>query len=147
MTKVAVAGSSYIEVEDAGGVARDLSAFVEAVEPVGQQVSALDVTGLNDESRQLAAGPEPVQEFTLRCLFDDTPVTGPDAVLAGIVGRVVTISYGPAGRRAGQRRITGQFLCLSYQVGGSVAEGNKSGLVRFTARFQQSGPVTLDVWS
>ena len=147
MAKVAVAGSSYIEVSDANGVARNLSPYVEVVEPLGQQVSALDVTGLNDESRQLAAGLEPVQGFTLRGLFDDTPVTGPDAVLAGVVGRVVTISYGPAGRGAGQRRITGQFLCLSYQVGGSVGDGSRVGLVRFTARFQQSGPVTLDVWS
>ena len=147
MAKAPVAGSSYIEVSDANGVARNLSPYVEAVEPVGQQVSALDVTGLNDESRQLAAGPEPVQEFTLRGLFDDTPVTGPDATLSGIVGQVVTISYGPAGRGTGQRRITGQFLCLSYQVGGSVAEEGGAGLVRFTARFQQSGPVTLGVWS
>ncbi|MDE2779558.1 MAG: hypothetical protein OXI91_07785 [Chloroflexota bacterium] len=147
MAKAPVAGSSYIEVSDASGVARDLSSYVEAVEPLGQQVSALDVTGLNDESRRLAAGPEPVQEFTLRGLFDDTPVTGPDAVLAGIVGQVVTVSYGPAGRGSGQRRVTGRFLCLSYQVGGSVAEGGGAGLVRFAARFQQSGPVTLEVWS
>ena len=147
MAKVPVAGSSYIEVDDASGVARNLSAFVEAVEPVGQQVSALDVTGLNDESRQLVAGLAPVQEFTLRGLFDDTPVSGPDAVLAGIVGHVVTVSYGPAGNSAGQRRISGRFLCVSYQVGGSVKEGPRAGLVRFTARFQQSGPVTLDVWS
>lgn len=147
MAKVPVAGRSYIEVNDVNGVARNLSPCVEAVEPLGLLVAALDVTGLNDNSRQLAAGLEPAQEFTLRGLFDDTPVTGPDAVLAGIVGHVVTVSYGPSGNGPGQRRITGEFLCLSYQVSGSVADGSRVGLVRFTARFQQSGPVTLGVWS
>ena len=147
MAKAPVAGRSYIEITDVNGVARNLSACVEAVGPLGLLVAALDVTGLNDDARQLVAGLEPVQEFTLQGLFDDTPVTGPDAVLAGIVGQVVTVSYGPAGRGTGQRRVTGRFLCLSYQVSGSVADGSRVGLVRFTARFQQSGPVTLDVWS
>ena len=146
MAKVPVAGQSYIEINDAGGVPRNLSPYVEEVEPLGRQVSALEVTGLNDSSRQVIAGMEQVQEFTLRGLYDDTPVTGPDAVLAGIVGQVVTVSYGPAGSGAGQRKISGQFLCLSYLVGGKVEEGRNAGLVRFTARFQQSGPVTLGVW-
>ena len=147
MAKVPVAGRSYIEVDDINGIARNLSPYVEAVEPLGRTVAALDVTGLNDSSRHLAAGLEPAQEFTLLGLFDDTPVTGPDAVLAGIVGQVVTVSYGPAGKGAGQRRITGEFLCLGYRVGGSVSDGSRVGLVRFTARFQQSGLVTLGVWS
>ncbi len=146
MARVPVAGNSYIEINDSGGVPRNLSAWVEEVEPLGQQVSAVDVTALNDTSRQVVKGVEPVQEFILRGLFDDTPVTGPDAVLAGIVGQVVTVAYGPAGNRAGQRKISGQFLCLSYQVGGRAEESRNPGLVRFTARFRQSGPVTLGTW-
>ena len=101
MPSAPVAGNSYIEIDDSGGAARNLSAWVEEVEPVGQQVSAVDVTGLNDTSRQVAAGVEPVQEFVLRGLFDATPITGPDAVLAGIVGKAVTVAYGPAGNAAG----------------------------------------------
>ena len=146
MAKVPVAGQSYIEIDDAGGVARDLSAFVDEVEPLGRLVSFRDVTGLNEESRQVVAGPEPAQQFTLRGLFDDSPVTGSDAVLSGIVGQVVTVSYGPAGKTAGQRKVTGRFLCLAYQVGGRVETGKAVGLVRFSARFQQAGPVTLGVW-
>ncbi|MDE2940175.1 MAG: hypothetical protein OXR67_14865 [Chloroflexota bacterium] len=146
MPRVPVAGNSYIEIDDSGGTARNLSAWVEEVEPLGRQVSAVDVTALNDTSRQVSAGVEPVQEFTLHGLFDDTPVTGPDAVLAGIVGTVVTVSYGPAGNGAGQRKISGEFLCLSYQVGGRAEEGRNPGPVRFTARFRQSGPVTLGLW-
>ena len=146
MPRVPVAGSSYIEIDDSGAVARNLSAWVEEVEPLGQQVSAVDVTALNDTSRQVVQGVEPVQEFVLRGLFDDTPVTGPDAVLAGIVGKVVTVAYGPAGSAVGQRKISGEFLCLSYQVGGRAEEGRNPGPVRFTARFRQSGPVTLGAW-
>lgn len=146
MPRAPVAGSSYIEIDDSGGTARDLSAWVEEVEPLGRQVSAVDVTALNDTSRQVTAGVEPVQEFTLRGLFDDTPVTGPDAVLAGIVGTVVTVAYGPAGNAAGQRKISGRFLCLAYQVGGRAEEGRNPGPVRFNARFRQSGPVTLGTW-
>ena len=146
MPRALVAGSSYIEIDDSRGVPRNLSAWVEEVEPLGRQVSAVDVTALNDTSRHAVKGVEPVQEFTLRGLFDDTPVTGPDAVLSGIVGTVVTVAYGPAGNAAGQRKISGQFLCLSYQVGGRAEEGPNPGLVRFTARFRQSGPVTLATW-
>ena len=146
MPRVPVAGNSYIEIDDADGTPRNLSGCVEEVEAVGKQVSAVDVTGLNDRTRQVAAGPEPAQQFTLRGLFDDTPVTGSDAVLSGIVGQVVTVSYGPAGNAAGQRKITGEFLCLSYQVGARVEGSEEVAPVRFVARFQQSGPVTLGVW-
>ena len=146
MAKVSVAGRSYLEVDDANGVARNLSAFVEEVEPFGRQVSALDATGLNDEARRVVAGIGPARQFTLRGLYDDTPATGSDAVLAGIVGRHVTVSYGPAGNGAGQRKVSGRFLCVSYLVGGKAHEGRDVGMVRFEARFQQAGPVTLGVW-
>ena len=146
MTKVPVAGLSYIEIDDANGVARNLSPYVEEIEPLGQQVVAFDVTGLNDKARRAVAGIGPAQQFTLRGFFDDTPVTGSDAVLAGIVGKSVTVSYGPAGSGGGQRKVSGLFLCLSYQVGGKARDGGDVGLVRFEARFQQTGPVTLGVW-
>lgn len=146
MAGVPVSGNSYIEIGDADGVSRDLSPFVEEVEPLGWLVSYVDVTGLNDESSRVAGGNAASQEFTLRGLFDDTPDTGSDAVLGGIVGREVNVSYGPAGRATGERRITGRFLCTGYQVGGRLEKGKAVGLVRFVARFRQSGPVTLDHW-
>ena len=146
MAKVPVAGRSYIEIDDAGGTPRDLSPFVEEVEPLGRLLSYVDVTGLNDSASRIAEGNGAPQEFTLRGLFDDTPVTGSDAVLGGIVGREVTVSYGPGGRKAGERRITGRFLCTGYQVGGRLERGKTVGLVRFVARFRQAGPVTLTAW-
>ena len=141
MAKYPMAGHSYIEVDDAGGLPRNLSPYIAEIEPLGRAVSGVDVTGLKDAAQRTGAGPETAQEFALYGFFDDTPVSGPDATLAGIVGRIGTVSYGPAGNLAGQRKISGEFLCLSYQV-----FGRGDGPVRFQARFRQSGPVVFGVW-
>jgi len=141
VVKFAVAGSSYLEIDDAGGTPRNLSAYIEEMEPLGKAVSALDVTGLNDAAQRVIAGAELAQEFTLRGVFDNTATSGPDAVLAGVVGKTGTVSYGPAGNGLGQRKITGEFLCLSYQV---ISRAGQQ--VRFTARFRQDGAVSITTW-
>ena len=152
MAKYPVAGHSYIEVDDAAGVPRNLSPYVDEIEPLGRQVSFFDVTGLNDRAQQVIAGVEPSQEFSLYGLFDNIPVVGPDATLPGIVGKIGTVSYGPAGNDTGKRKVTGEFLCLSYQIIGKLdlSMGSRGGgadnPVRFTARFRQSGSVTVTVW-
>jgi hypothetical protein len=141
VVKYAVAGSSYIEIDDAGGTPRNLSAYIEELEPLGKAVSLLDVTGLNDAAQRVIAGPELAQEFDLRGAFDNTATTGPDAVLAGLVGKIGTVSYGPAGNGSGQRKITGEFLCLTYQV---ISQAGRQ--VRFIARFRQDGAVSITTW-
>ena len=132
---------SYIAVADADGVLRDLSPWVERIGPLGRAVSAVDVTGVNDAAARTAAGPEPAQEFVIAGRWDDTPAIGPDATLSGIVGRTAAVQYGPAGNAPGQRRISGRFRCLSYQVSSRAGEP-----VRFEAVFRQDGAVTLGVW-
>ena len=72
MTKYLAAGHSYIEVDDAGGTPRNLSPYVEEMEPLGLEVSFLDVTGLNDAARRVIAGVQSGPEFVLRGIFDDT---------------------------------------------------------------------------
>lgn len=141
MARYPMAGHSHIAVDDAAGTPRDLSPWIVEIEPLGRAISYVAITGLADPAQRVQAGPEPGQEFALYGIFDDTPAVGPDAVLAAIVGLVGTVSYGPAGRAPGQRKISGEFLCLSYQIMGRV-----DGPVRFTARFRQTGPVTLSVW-
>ncbi len=141
MAKYPVAGNSYIEIDDAGGTPRNLSPYVDEIEPLGQEISFLDVTGLNDAAQRVIAGPQLGQEFTLRGVFDDTATTGPDAVLSGIVGKIATVSYGPAGSSSGQRRITGEFLCLSYRGISRVKHQ-----VRFAARFRQDDIISLNTW-
>lgn len=141
MAKYPVAGNSYLEVDDSAGTPRDLSAFVDEIEPLGAVVSFLDVTGLNDTAQRVISGVELGQEFLLRGVFDDTVATGPDAVLAGIVGKIGTVSYGPAGNGSGQRKLSGEFLCVEYQVISKV--GNQ---VRFDARFKQDDAISITTW-
>ena len=141
MAKYPVAGNSYIEVDDSGGTPRNLSAYVEEIGPLGQDVSFLDVTGLNDTSQRIIAGVEPGQELVLRGAFDNTAATGPDAVLSGIVGKTGTVSYAPAGNSSGQRKITGEFLCMSYRVISKLGHQ-----VRFEARFKQDDAIALTTW-
>ncbi len=141
MTGYASAGRSHVAVADAGGVLRDLSPWVERAGPLGKALSGRDVTGVNDTSARTAAGFAVAQEFTLAGRWDDTPGIGPDAVLAGIVGRSVSVQYGPAGRASGQRRVSGHFVCLSYRI---TSETGKP--VRFEAAFRQDGPVELGTW-
>lgn len=141
MSKYPVAGNSYVEVDDAGGTPRDLSPYIDEIEPLGLEVSFLDVTGLNDTARRVIAGVQSGPEFALRGLFDDTAATGPDAVLSGIAGQIVTVSYGPAGNASGQRKVTGEFLCLSYRI---ISKVNNQ--VRFEARFKPDGAVSAMVW-
>jgi hypothetical protein len=141
MAKYPVAGNSYIEVDDLGGTPRNMSAYVDEIGPLAQEVSFLDVTGLNDTAQRVIPGVEPGQELVLRGDFDDTSTTGVDAVLSGIVGKTVTVSYGPAGSSSGQRKITGEFLCLSYRVISKLGDQ-----VRFEARFKQDNAITLTTW-
>jgi hypothetical protein len=141
LAKYPVAGNSYIEVDDSGGTPRNMSAYVDEIGPLGQEVSFLHVTGLNDTAQRVIPGVEPGQELVLRGAFDDTSTTGADAVLSGIVGKTVTVSYGPAGSSSGQRKMTGEFLCLSYRVISKLGDQ-----VRFEARFKQDNAITLTTW-
>ena len=141
MTGYSSAGRSHVAVADAAGTLRDLSPWVERVGPLGPAFAGRDVSGVNDTSARTAAGSAVAQEFTLAGRWDDTPGIGPDAVLAGVVGKSVAIRYGPVGSARGQRRVSGTFVCLSYRISSRAGEP-----VRFEAGFRQDGPVTLDTW-
>ncbi|MFB3098136.1 MAG: hypothetical protein ACE1ZZ_05635 [Dehalococcoidia bacterium] len=141
MAKFPADGSSYIEVDDSGGTPQNLSPYVDEIELLGQKVVFLDVTGLSDTAQRVIAGIQLSQDFLLRGAFDDQTITGPDAVLTGIVGQIGTVSLGPAGNGAGQRKISGEFLCLSYQVISRVSH-----LVKFESRFKQDDNLSLGSW-
>ena len=134
-------GCGYLALTDSEGATQDLSPWVERVGPLGRAVSGHDAAGLNDAASRTMAGPEAAQEFAVAGRWDGTPGIGPDAVLCSLVGRTTTVDYGPVGRSAGQRRITGRFVCLSYRV---VSQAGQP--VRFEAAFRQDGPVSMEVW-
>ena len=141
MTGYASTGRSYVAVADADGMMRDLSAWVDRIGPLGRELSARDITGVNDTAARTAAGPETAQEFVLSGRWDDTRGIGPDAVLSGIVGRSVQVDYGPVGNGPELRRVSGRFVCLSYRITSRAGEP-----VRFEARFRQDGAAELGVW-
>lgn len=141
MTGYSSAGRSYVAVEDAGGVLRNLSPWVERIGPLGRDLSARDASGVNDSAPRTTAGMELAQEFALTGRWDDTPDIGPDVVLSKIVGRTVAVEYGPAGNGPGQRQVSGQFVCLSYRISSAAGEP-----VRFEARFRQDGSAELGTW-
>ena len=58
------------------------------------------------------------------------------------MGQIGTVSYGPAGSASGQRKVTGEFLCLEYRIVSKLGSQ-----VRFQARFTQDGAVTLGTWA
>ena len=142
MAKFQVSGNSYIEIDDSAGTPRNLTPYLVEIESLGKEVSFLDVTGLDDAAQRVIAGPEQEQEFELDGVFDDTATSGPDAVLSGIVGKIGTVSYGPAGKSAGQRKITGEFLCLSYSIASRINR-----LVRFKAKFRQDDAISITTWA
>ena len=141
MTGYASAGRSHVAVSDSSGIMRDLSPWVERIGPVGRELSARDVTGVNDGAARTASGIETAQEFAVSGRWDDTPGIGPDAILPGVVGMSVRVEYGPAGNGPGRRRVSGRFVCLSYRISSAAGE-----TVRFEARFRQDGPVQMGAW-
>ena len=127
MTGYASTGRSYVAVADAGGTLRDLSPWVERAGPLGLEFAGRDVTGVNDTAARTVAGPPAAQEFTVSGRWDDTPIIGPDAVLAGVVGRSVAVEYGPVGQRTGPTARVGDVRVpvLSHQQ-----PGERTGAVR-----------------
>lgn len=131
----------YIDIDDSGGTARDLSKYVFEVLGLGVTYEPELVTGVDDTGRRVVAGIQASSVFTIRGRFHPRATVGPDAVLSGAVGKVGTVAYGPVGNNTGSRKISGEFFCLSYEVS-SLENGD----VEFEARFQNDGSVTLGTW-
>ena len=114
-----VAGNTVVLVDDASGTARALTAFIDTVGGIGKQTAQLDVTSFADSAERIIAGIEESAEVTLSGPWSDSG-TGVDAYLPALVGTINTIEVNPAGTGAGARKITGEFLCLSYKVNMAV---------------------------
>jgi predicted secreted protein len=66
-----------------------------------------------------------------------------DAVLAGVVGQdtLLNWNYGPGGSTTGYVKFTGSAILTKYSVDSPVGD-----VVKFSADFQVSGPVTRTTW-
>lgn len=127
----------FLEIDDAGGVARNISPYLDTIEPTYSNDIHDDTTfgqdghtkrgGLTDGSINIGG------------LWDKTADVGTRIVLRGLVGKSepVDFTYGPEGNTTGLVKDTGKFVLENYQESVPVAD-----LIRFTATLQISGTVT-----
>lgn len=104
LVKYNSAGTSYVEVDDSGGTPRDISPYADYIDFCGRDFYDPTVS---------------VKQIVIQGPWDDKASTGSDVVLAGILGTVVTVSFGPAGNGSGARKITGigHFLTIASKPG------------------------------
>ena len=98
-------------IADAGGVMRDLSAYVSEVRELPGERALDDVTALGDDGARFNLSAE-VVAFSLRGIYDDTANTGTDAVLGALRYHTAptAFEYAPAGLTAGQSEIHRRLL-------------------------------------
>ena len=128
-----VSGVTVVRVDDFSGTIRALTAFIDTVGGIGKQVGNLDITSFADSAERIIAGIEESGEVTLSGPWSDSG-TGVDAYLPALVGTINTIEVNPAGTGAGARKITGEFLCMSYKMTLGVKDA-----VRWESRHKLDG--------
>ena len=138
MAKFKVAGSTIIEIDNNAGTIRNLSAFVDTISSLGKQVASLDVTAFSDTAERVIAGIEESQEFTISGHYDNTTTTGPDAVLAPLVGTLGSVTLSPVGSSGPNRKFSTEALCIRYTTSAEV-----KGRVEFEAAFKADGAMTV----
>lgn len=138
MAKYKVAGNTVYKQDDKNGTIRDLVSYVDTITSLGQEFMPLDVTAFADGAERVIAGIEKSVEWTISGFFEDTATTGPDAVLAPLVGTLGTFEYYPAGTTAGRRKLSGECLCIFYRPKAEV-----KGRVEYEAGFKLDGTMTI----
>lgn len=116
MARYLVSGTSIVRVDNSTGTILSLGTAIDSVSDVGKQVDALEVTAFSDTAERFIAGIEKSQEVTLEGPYEDSGSAAPDNHYSTLVGTIQTVEFNPAGTASGRRKITGEFLCVSYQV-------------------------------
>jgi hypothetical protein len=118
-------------VQDAGGVVRDLSGFLDS-EGLSRSADTAEVTVGGNTSKRYIPG-----------LKDGTiPIDGPwDATVDGYLNGILAVErnfvYNPAGNGAGLVTYTGAAILTSYEPDTSVDDAG-----RISGEFQVTGDVT-----
>lgn len=135
--------NSYISVEDSAGTTlRNLTTYVTDVESNFNQEVA-DTTTKGQTARTFVQG-HTEAKLKMSGHWDNTASTGPDAVLAGLIGDTGTVGFewGPEGNTAGDVKYSGEAILLSYNISSPLAD-----VVMFDAEFQVTGTVTKGTFS
>lgn len=101
----------YIAIDDSGGSPHDISAYVTNVEGFPGDAASHDVTTYSKATVARNAGLKDCKPV-LTGVYDPTV----DGWLAGALGVIGTVTYGPSGSTAGYQKYTGEFLLVSYKV-------------------------------
>lgn len=130
--------NSHFSVEDSAGTTlRTLTTYVTDVESNWDQEVA-DTTCKGQTARTFVQG-HTAMKLKISGHWDNTATTGPDVVLAGLVGDTgtCTFEWGPEGNTAADIKYTGECVILSYNISSPLAD-----VVKFDAEFQVTGSVT-----
>lgn len=128
----AVHGSkAFFSIQDAGSVARDISAFIDD-SGISKSADTADVSTGGSTSKKYIPG---LKDATI-------PVGGPwDATVDGYLDGILAIErnfiYRPAGTGTGLVEYTGAAILNSYEPSTAIDDAG-----RFTGEFQVTGNVT-----
>ena len=132
---------SKFYIDDVGGARRDLSPRLTGVSGIPGARALVDVTSFSDEGRAYAPGPDD-SAIKLTGEFDDSPDSGPDAVLSALLRHPApaAFEYAPAGSSPGSVAYKGKCWVERYEVGS--ANGKRVG---FTATLRVEGRVSRTI--
>lgn len=133
---------AVFKLDDSGGTLRDLSSYLTSID-FPQDVDIPDTTTFGNTTRQRDVVGLIDNKVSLQGFWDPTSTTGPDAVLASLVGAANTASveYGPAGSTGGYVKRTAEARLTSYKVTSGV-----DGVCSFSADLVIDGAVTNTTW-
>lgn len=141
MTNRAGRSQLYIEIDDSGGTARNLTPDVEEVRGFGKSFRVLRVSGVDDDGERVSAGLQEAVEVVIEGDSNPLATTGSDTVLSGLLGGIGTISFGPYGNHSGTLKFSGEYLLKRWTL-----DTLKNGDVKFRAVFVQDAVVTVGTW-
>ncbi len=118
---------SYLAIEDIGGVSRDLSAFVTAIDGTFTTETA-ETQGMGGTAHKTRIAGQRDSKVTLTLRWDPTATTGPATVLAalafngGVKTSLVapTVIYGPSGSTGTMVKYTGTAIVTSFKPGSKL---------------------------
>jgi len=135
--------NAVFTLDDSGGTARALRAFLNSVTGLPGARGLSEVTAFGDDGTKSIPSLANVT-FSIAGHFDDTATTGIWVVLNSIrlADAASDFEYGPAGSTAGYPKITGQCWLTEFTVDASVSER-----VPIAATFQVEGIPTVGEFS
>jgi hypothetical protein len=124
-------------IDNAAGTLTTLTPYVDSVE-LNHAIDTAETTTMGAEAKTFVSGQSDAT-LSVSGKYDSTVTTGPDVVLAGLIGLEATSTFeaGPEGSTTGKVRYTGECFLTGYVISAPVG-----GVVTFTADFQVTGAVT-----